>query len=418
MNNIASLPYLTEVRRVMGSEQPAVTRFREYLRIKTVQPDPDYETAIAWLENQAKEIGLEFNIVRFNSTDSFTVWLTWGGTDPGLKSILLNSHIDVVPVDPSKWTYDPFSAHKDEKGNIYARGSQDMKCVGIQYLEAIRVLKAQGFVPLRTVHVSFVPDEEVGGIKGMLKFVKTEEFRKLNVGFGLDEGVANPEDSFHLYYGERAIWQVKFTTRGQTGHGSLLHENTAAEKIHKIINKMLALRESEKARFKAGNLQLGDVTTINMTMLGGGLQPNVVPPELSVVFDIRVTPNWKLSDMEKILDDLTVEAGPDTSYEFFQRSDITATTPLTDENPWWVAFKKNADSMGLKLNQAIFPAATDSRYIRDLGIPCLGFSPMNNTPILLHDHDEFLNEDIYLRGIEIYQGILPDIINLPKSKSL
>ena len=61
--------------------------------------------------------------------------------------------------------------------------------------------------------------------------------------------------------------EVKFTAKGQTGHGSLLHENTAAEKVHKIINKMLALRTSEKERQKAGKLELGDVTTINMTML-------------------------------------------------------------------------------------------------------------------------------------------------------
>lgn len=32
-----------------------------------------------------------------------------------------------------------------------------MKSVGVQYLEAIRNLKAKGFVPLRTVHVLFVP---------------------------------------------------------------------------------------------------------------------------------------------------------------------------------------------------------------------------------------------------------------------
>jgi len=30
------------------------------------------------------------------------------------------------------WKYDPFSATMDEKGDIYARGSQDMKCVGMQ----------------------------------------------------------------------------------------------------------------------------------------------------------------------------------------------------------------------------------------------------------------------------------------------
>lgn len=58
--------------------------------------------------------------------------MTWPGKKPELGSILLVSHMDVVPVEPEKWTYDPFAAHKDEKGNIYARGTQDMKSVGIQ----------------------------------------------------------------------------------------------------------------------------------------------------------------------------------------------------------------------------------------------------------------------------------------------
>lgn len=56
-----------------------------------------------------------------------------------------------------KWTYKPFSAHIDEKGNIYARGAQDMKCVGIQYLEAIRRLKQRNITLRRTLHLTFVP---------------------------------------------------------------------------------------------------------------------------------------------------------------------------------------------------------------------------------------------------------------------
>lgn len=35
---------------------------------------------------------------------------------------------------------------------------------------------------------SFFPDEEVGGHKGMETFVKHPEFKKLNIGFALDEG--------------------------------------------------------------------------------------------------------------------------------------------------------------------------------------------------------------------------------------
>jgi len=65
----------------------------------------------------------------------------------------------------------------------------------------------------------------------------------------------------------------------------------------------------------------------------------------------------------------------------------------------------------MELELEIFPAATDSRYLRKLGIPVLGFSPINNTPILLHDHNEFLNEKNFLKGIEIYEHIIVALAN-------
>lgn len=58
-----------------------------------------------------------------------------------------------------KWSHDPFGAEKDANGNIYARGAQDMKCVGIQYIEAVRKLKEDGVRLKRTIHMSFVPGE-------------------------------------------------------------------------------------------------------------------------------------------------------------------------------------------------------------------------------------------------------------------
>ena len=63
----------------------------------------------------------------------------------------------------------------------------------------------------------------------------------------------------------------------------------------------------------------------------------------------------------------------------------------------------------LKISKQIFAGGTDSRYIREVGIPALGFSPMNHTPVLLHDHDEFIRADTYLRGIEIYKKIIPKL---------
>jgi hypothetical protein len=36
----------------------------------------------------------------------------------------------------------------------------------------------------------------------------------------------------------------------------------------------------------------------------------------------------------------------------------------------------------------ILSSTTDARFVRQMGVPALGFSPMLNTPILLHDHNE------------------------------
>ncbi|VDK50814.1 unnamed protein product [Cylicostephanus goldi] len=34
---------------------------------------------------------------------------------------------------------------------------------------------------------------------------------------------------------------------------------------------------------------------------------------------------------------------------------------------------------------------------------------MNNTPSLLHDHDEYLNENVFLRGVKIYETLIDNL---------
>lgn len=66
----------------------------------------------------------------------------------------------------------------------------------------------------------------------------------------------------------------------------------------------------------------------------------------------------------------------------------------------------------LKLVPVICPGATDVRYLRSQGIPCLGFSPMALTEIRIHGNDEYLNKDIFLKGIEIYCDIIKKLTNV------
>lgn len=157
--------------------------------------------------------------------------MTWTGSDPSLPSILLNSHTDVVPVVADAWSVDPFAADLESDGRIIARGSQDMKCVGMGYLEALRRLKRSEFVPLRTIHLSFVPDEEIGGGDGMKLFAQTTKFKALNVGVALDEGVPSPFEQMFIFNQERAPWWIKITAHGVAGHGSILPQGSATEKL-------------------------------------------------------------------------------------------------------------------------------------------------------------------------------------------
>lgn len=397
-------------------ENPAVTRFREYLRIKTVHPNPDYESCKNWLLNQAKEMGLTSQVFEYVKGKPI-ILLTWTGRDPELPSILLNSHIDVVPVFEDKWSCDPFEACKRENGDIIARGAQDMKCVGASYLEAIRCLKDQDKQPCRTIHLSYVPDEEIGGYDGMKLFVKSDDFKKLNVGFALDEGIACPHNALKVFYGERTCWWVDVVTRGNTGHGSQFIQDTAVSKLHRIINKLLDFREFQERQLEIGRdkngrkYTLGDVTSINLTILQAGVQHNIIPQEAKAGFDIRISPDVDLKDF-KVLLEKYIKSESDTTLEYAQYHGDNSCTSLDDSNIWWVTFRDFCDVRNISIEPEIFPAATDSRYLRELGIPALGVSYIKNTPVLLHDHDERINENLFLEGIEFYTDLITHLANI------
>lgn len=137
--------------------------------------------------------------------------------------------------------------------------------------------------------------------------------------------------------------QIKCT--GTPGHGSLLHKNTAGEKLQYIINKFMNWREHEKLRMKNCKLDSGDVTSINLTKVNGGCQINVVPPELTVSFDVRLSIDVDVTTIEKTVKKWCEEAGEGVTMEFICKSAFIQPTLTGPENPWWVTFKNECDKM-------------------------------------------------------------------------
>lgn len=205
--------------------------------------------------------------------------------------------------------------------------------------------------------------------------------------------------------------------------GSHLMDNSAGEKAAILLNEMLSFRASEEkqlndSQMTAQPLQLGEITTVNLTKMSGGIQLNVVPDRFTLCFDCRIKPNGYESFQTFLSNtvDRISKANVDEVKINYLAND--GPLPLTDiqTTSWWLeCFKRTFHAMNCKINWTIFPAGTDSRFLRKVGYPAIGFSPIINTPVLLHDHNEYLPVDVFLRGIDIYVQL---IINLTDENSL
>ncbi|KAF8045722.1 hypothetical protein N665_4503s0001 [Sinapis alba] len=402
----------------MAVESKAIiARFQDYLRINTIQPKPDYYAAADFIISQAQSITtLQYQSIEFVQGKPI-ILLKWTGSDPLLPAILLNSHVDVVPFEADKWDHPPLGAEIDEDGRIFARGTQDTKSVGMQYLEAIRKLVASEFKPVRSVYVSFVPDEELGGADGVGRFVESEIFKSLSIAVVLDQGLPSPRESYRVFNGERIPWSLRIKAVGQPGNGSKLYDNSASENLTKSIESMMRFRASQFDLLKAGLKPDGGVISVNMVFLKAGTPSpngfvmNLQPSEAEAGFDIRIPPTADLVALEKRLVEEWAPVARNMSYKLWRfdqnLSGKQLLTAKDDSNPWWGLLQNAVNEAGGNTSEPeIFLASTDSRYFRKAGLPVFGFSPISNTPSLLHDHNEYLSQSEYLKGIDMYVSII------------
>jgi|EP00505_MAST-04D_sp_SCG-Rhode-Island_P001220 aminoacylase len=414
------------------SADPEVSFFQDLVRHKTISSEAPttgaYRECVAFLNDRCQRIGLKTKVIEFVQGKPVLL-ATRVGMRPELPAILLNSHYDVVPIMAEHWDVPAFKGIIKD-GKVWGRGTQDMKCVVAQYILAMERLRDVELQ--RTVHLSFVPDEEIGGADGMGKLVNSLEFKALGeICIALDEGLANEQNAYTVFYGERAPLWILVKSEGPTGHGSRFIADTAVSKLIGVANKALEFRSKEESKLgysggckHCNAKKLGDVTTLNLTMLKTGVSSdegktyalNVIPTCAEAGFDVRVPTCVPCQDIEAMLNDWCKEEGLSWKYAPW------AGTPITEHyvssidekaSPFWATIMKTfQDEFGLKLEPEVFPAGTDSRFLRENGIPSYGFSPMKNSPILLHEHNEYLDIDVFKEGVGVYTTLLPRLANL------
>ncbi|KXN66401.1 Zn-dependent exopeptidase [Conidiobolus coronatus NRRL 28638] len=336
---------------------------------------------------------------------------TWEGSDPSLKSILINSHYDVVPVNREYWNTDPFGAELGEYNGeqvIYGRGSQDAKSLTIVHLEALRALKKGGFSPKRTIHISIVPDEEIYGAEGMGCLVKHEIFKELNIGAALDEGGSSPDNSFVLYYGERAPWNIIVTAKGDTGHASKFIKNLAITKLQKFFQFIDIFRNEEELRSKF--TELGKVTTVNLVKLGGGTANNVVPDTLWANYNIRVSPTLGTEKLKKLLESWAKRS--DVSLEYLNAIEPTISPHSNSKSHVYSTTIQTIKEFGHPVNSKVFPGGSDARFLRFEGIPAYSLTPCDKVESRAHDHNEYIPVRCLQTGVLFFENLLPKLSDL------
>lgn len=116
----------------------------------------------------------------------------------------------------------------------------------------------------------------------------------------LDEGFFSKDERIWALYTERVQMAFKIKAEGNSGHGSQFLTNLATNKLAFFEDKVRLFRYQQQSKMERSNLEIGDVTTINLNMINGGTALNVVPGKTEAWFDVRATPKVKKQDLEDI----------------------------------------------------------------------------------------------------------------------
>ena len=405
-------------------ETDALKTLQGYVRINTSNPPGDVTKAADYLSAILKREGIE--VTRYESGPGRSILLArLKGSGAGGKPILLESHMDVVPTDPSRWAKDPFAAEIAD-GKMWGRGTIDMKGIGTSYLYAFIMLHRQKVPLSRDVLLMFVPDEEVGGELGARWMLKNH-YGELDPEYVIDEGGFGSRDMFtpgKLVFGisvaERKIMWLKLRAEGIAGHGSQPHDKNPNDHLLKALSRLFAepvaaapfpVVETMKQRI-GGPLVSNKFnnaiqqSTISLTSLRSGVgdppKVNVIPSVAEATLDCRLLPGttgaeW-IKEIERRLADPTIKI------EVINEGEDPVVTP--QDTSLYRALegaikRQHPDAI---VTPMVVPYGTDANGFRPRGVKSYGIFPgiIPAASILsMHGDAEFMPVDALGPAIRI-----------------
>jgi succinyl-diaminopimelate desuccinylase len=300
------------------------------------------------------------------------------GPDPDRLTLIVNGHLDVVPVRAGAWSHDPFDPQVSD-GRLYGRGTADMKGGIAAAICALEVLDRAGVAPACNVVFHLVADEERGGRLGTQAL--------LEAGLIRGDACLIPEPTgLDLCVAERGLMQARIAVEGRPGHGSRPREGVSA--IEHAARLALALHAAD---YGDDDHPLLGRPTANVGTISGGSTFNTVAEHCVIGLDRRVLPGATAASTEARIRQMIDGAGIDGlrySFEvdmFGEASEMAAVDP-------WVKYVGNAVARATDRQPDIIGMSftTDARFVRNqAGIPTVVCGP--GEVAQAHGNDEYVS---------------------------
>src|SRR5947208_6987108 len=154
----------------------------------------------------------------------------------GERSLILNGHVDVLPVRGRQaWHASPWSAHI-QGGRLYGRGACDMKAGLAVGISAAAALKKSGLALRGRLIVQSVVGEEDGGIG---------TFAMADRGYRADAAFVLEPTRLRLIPAQAGALSFRLRIRGRSAHASVRYEGVSAIEKFELVEARL--RQLERA---------------------------------------------------------------------------------------------------------------------------------------------------------------------------
>jgi acetylornithine deacetylase/succinyl-diaminopimelate desuccinylase-like protein len=331
------------------------------------------------------------------------------------KPLLLLAHLDVVEAKREDWERDPFKL-VEEGGYFYARGSVDDKAMASIFVANMIRYKKQGYKPERDLILALTADEELGSTSkwnGANWLVKNNR-DLIDAEFGLNEGgggeLKNGKPLLNrVQAAEKVSVHFRLEVKNPGGHSSRPRPDNAiyelAEGLAKFgkfhfpvkLNETTRLYFSRSAQFQSGQIaddmravardapdpeaaaRLSQSPTYNSTLrttcvatrLDGGHANNALPQTARATVNCRILPD---DPVDGVLKTIQQVVGDKVTVTRASEPVPSAPSALGPQIMGPLEKVSNEFWPGVPVIPAMSTGATDSRFMRNGGIPMYGLS--------------------------------------------